>query len=202
MTKPTRLIYKYLSSILFKASINCRYPLSKSFIAWSVRLDIFRGGKFDISNVVGIREYCDILVYPGGLLDIGKNTRIMPQCEIVVSQDAILRIGSNCYIGRSCNIRCNEKIIIEDDCRLGQFVSLIGGQYDVLNHRNPPGQSDFITAPITIGKGVWLGAGSIVLPGIKIGEGAVLGAGAVATKDIPAFSIAVGNPARVIRYRG
>ena len=52
---------------------------------------------------------------------------------------------------------------------------------------------------ITIGNDVWLGAGVIVLPGITIGECSVIGAGAVVTKDIPPYSIAVGNPARVIK---
>ena len=53
--------------------------------------------------------------------------------------------------------------------------------------------------PITIGDGAWLGAGSIVLPGITIGKYAVIGAGSVVTKDIPDYTVAVGNPCRPIR---
>jgi maltose O-acetyltransferase len=53
--------------------------------------------------------------------------------------------------------------------------------------------------PITIGDNVWLGGGAIVLPGVTIGDNTVIGAGAVVTKDIPANSVAVGNPARVVR---
>lgn len=52
---------------------------------------------------------------------------------------------------------------------------------------------------ITINNDAWLGAGVIVLPGVTIGEGAVIGAGAVVTKDVPPFTISVGNPARVIK---
>lgn len=55
------------------------------------------------------------------------------------------------------------------------------------------------SAPITIGKEVWIGGGSIILQGVTIGDGAVVGAGSVVTKDIPARMVAVGNPARVIR---
>lgn len=53
--------------------------------------------------------------------------------------------------------------------------------------------------PIRIEKNVWLGTNAVVLPGITIGEGCVIGAGSVVTKDIPPFSVAVGNPARVLR---
>ena len=54
---------------------------------------------------------------------------------------------------------------------------------------------------VVIGHDVWIGHGAIVLPGRAIGTGAVVGAGAVVTKDVPAYAIAVGNPARVLRQR-
>ena len=53
--------------------------------------------------------------------------------------------------------------------------------------------------PITVGNNVWFGGGVKVLPGVTIGDNAVIGAGSVVTKDIPANSLAVGNPCRVIR---
>lgn len=57
----------------------------------------------------------------------------------------------------------------------------------------------YIKAPIRIGRGVHVGMGSIIMPGVTIGDGAIIGAGAVVTKDIPAWTIAVGAPAKVIR---
>ncbi|UCV30432.1 hypothetical protein KI617_07865 [Ferribacterium limneticum] len=57
------------------------------------------------------------------------------------------------------------------------------------------------SAPITIGKNVWLGYGVTVLPGVSIGDNAIIGAGAVVTHDIPPNAIAIGVPARVARQR-
>ncbi|NOH62218.1 DapH/DapD/GlmU-related protein [Vibrio sp. RE88] len=54
---------------------------------------------------------------------------------------------------------------------------------------------------VIIGHDVWIGHGAIVLPGVKVGNGAIIGAGSVVTKDVPAYSIVVGNPARVLRPR-
>jgi phosphonate metabolism protein (transferase hexapeptide repeat family) len=54
---------------------------------------------------------------------------------------------------------------------------------------------------VVLGNDVWIGHGAVVLPGVTIGNGAVLGAGAVASKDIPPFAIAVGVPAKILRYR-
>jgi galactoside O-acetyltransferase len=56
--------------------------------------------------------------------------------------------------------------------------------------------------PVTIGDNVWIGANSVVLPGITIGENSVIGAGSVVTKDIPANVVAVGNPCKVLREIG
>ncbi len=53
--------------------------------------------------------------------------------------------------------------------------------------------------PVNIGKDCWIGGGAIILPGVTIGDRCVIGAGSVVTKDIPADSLAVGNPAKIIK---
>ena len=60
-------------------------------------------------------------------------------------------------------------------------------------------QGHYPSEPILLERGSWVGAGVIILPGITIGKNAVVGAGSVVTKDVPAFTVAAGNPARVLR---
>jgi hypothetical protein len=54
---------------------------------------------------------------------------------------------------------------------------------------------------VVLGHDVWIGHGAVVLPGVTVGTGAVVGAGAVATRDVPPFAVAVGVPARILRFR-
>jgi acetyltransferase-like isoleucine patch superfamily enzyme len=60
---------------------------------------------------------------------------------------------------------------------------------------------DDTAASVIIEDNVWIGGGSIILPGVTIGSGAVIGAGSIVIKSVPPFSVAVGNPARVIKAR-
>ncbi len=57
------------------------------------------------------------------------------------------------------------------------------------------------TKPVTIEDDVWIGTRVIILPGLTIGRGSILGAGTVVTKDIPPFSVVVGNPGRIVKNR-
>lgn len=86
--------------------------------------------------------------------------------------------------------------------------TLVGYRSQILsvNHRIPVGKERIVEAghdgrPVIIGEDVWIGAGSIILPGVKIGDGAVIGAGSVVTKDVQPYAIVAGNPAKLIRYR-
>lgn len=94
-------------------------------------------------------------------------------------------------------------ITIEDDVMMGSGVHLY-----VNNHRfDSPDvpiidQGHYVSEPVVLKKGCWLGANVIVLPGVTIGENSVIGAGSLVTKSVPAGVLAAGNPARVIRKIG
>ncbi len=69
--------------------------------------------------------------------------------------------------------------------------------YHLKRPKSPASTIDFVH----IGHDVWIGAGALIRPGVTIGDGAVIGGNAVVTKDVPAYGIAVGNPAKLVRYR-
>ena len=106
-----------------------------------------------------------------------------------------IHIGKGVFINAGCKFQDQGGIFIGDNCLIGHNTVIA-----TLNHGMlPEERGDLIPSPVRIGNGVWIGSGSIILPGVTIGDNAIIGAGSVVTKDIPADMIAVGNPAKVIR---
>jgi acyl-[acyl carrier protein]--UDP-N-acetylglucosamine O-acyltransferase len=118
---------------------------------------------------------------------------------------------SKIYIGRNVVIRpgtmlfaspddSEGKIIIEDDVLIGSGVHVYVANHE---YRNPniliSEQGHSKAKKVVLKRGCWIGANSIILPGVTVGEHSVVGAGSVVTKDVPPYTVAVGNPARVIK---
>ena len=103
-------------------------------------------------------------------------------------------------MGRNTTILCVNKVTIGDDCMFASncFVS-------DENHGMDPSsgvryeKQKLTTKPVVLGRNVWVGEKAIILPGVTVGDNAIIGAGSVVTKDVPANTIAVGNPAKVIK---
>lgn len=89
--------------------------------------------------------------------------------------------------------------IIGNHVNLGQHVIVSGLNHDYQDIKTNASKQSYITKIISINDNVWIGANSIILPGVHIGEHCMIGAGSVVTKNIPSYSVAVGNPARVIK---
>jgi maltose O-acetyltransferase len=120
----------------------------------------------------------------------------------------------NGFINMGCTFLDGNKITIGDFTLIGPHVQLLASGHPANpDERIPDNLEDFfmgkaeaddfntnIAKPITIGEKCWIGGGAIVMGGVTIGDGTTIGAGSVVTKDIPARCVAVGNPARVIRY--
>lgn len=106
-----------------------------------------------------------------------------------------IRIGKRVFINSGCRFQDHGGVTIGDDALIGHNVTL-----STLNHDlDPAKRKDMRPAPIVIGKNVWIGAGSTVLPGVTVGDSAVVAAGAVVTKDVPENTVVAGVPARVVK---
>lgn len=125
-----------------------------------------------------IERGADLRVHEGGHIEIGDRTHIGPYTCL---SGRSIKIGQDCLIASHVGIYASNHIFAEPNRRINQ------------QGRNYQG--------IIIEDDCWLGTGVKVLDGVIIGQGSVIGAGAVVTKNIPAYSVAVGTPARVIAQR-
>lgn len=131
-------------------------------------------------------------------LSIGKNVDINPMRQV--------EFGSNVLISKNTSITTSlshdSKITIGNDVMIAHNVLIIGGNHKISDINIPMRlQGEGKQGSIVIEDDVWIGAGVIVLTGIRIGKGSVIGAGSVVTKNIPRYSVAVGNPAKVVKTR-
>ncbi len=136
-----------------------------------------------------------------GRIFLGDNVAINDGCKLCpANKNAKIEIGNWSSLSYNCFIFASAHITIGNDCMLAPFVYLVDS-----NHGIKKGvlmrKQQMAAKPIVIGNDVWVGAGAKILAGVRVGDGAVIGAGAVVTKDVPANSIAVGIPAKVIKER-
>lgn len=114
--------------------------------------------------------------------------------------DAVIEIGANSRINGSC-IHAYKSIKIGKNCLIAANCQIIDGNghdlsfSNVENRINTSGDAE----EIIIEDNVWIGANSMILPGVKIGYGSVIAAGSIVAKDIPGMCIAGGNPAKIIK---
>lgn len=113
-----------------------------------------------------------------------------------------LEVGENSYLAPFVFIGGPGKVRIGRDCMIASHSTLIANNHNFDNTDVPISRQGLTCKGIHIEEDCWLGSGVRVLDGVTIGRGSVIGAGAVVTKDIPAYSVAAGVPAKVIRKRG
>ena len=134
---------------------------------------------------------------------LGKGATWDPTTSIIMGYENIA-LGPGCFIGPFALLSDAEGVRIEigGDTVIGPSLIVMAGDHEFskagqLFRGSDPGENQ----SVTIEENVWIGARVTVLKGVKIGRGAVVGAGSVVVKDVPAMTVAVGNPARVMRRR-
>ena len=125
---------------------------------------------------------------------VGRNTIL--SCK---NGDIDVADGSN--IGFNCELFSASRVSIGRDVLMAAYSYVIGGDHDFSDPSKSVLAQSRTSAGVTIGDGVWIGAGAKILDGVTLGEHAVIGAGAVVRESVPASAIAVGIPARVVSFR-
>lgn len=143
-------------------------------------------GKSRLENVI-IKNYCSFadnsFIVNSNISDytsVGRNSTII-----------------NATIGKFCSISWN--VTVGATKHYTDRISTHAFPY-IINYGFCD-KDDKIIEPVIVGNDVWIGANAIIMPNIRIGSGSVIGANSVVTKDVPPYSIVVGNPAKVLRFR-
>jgi acetyltransferase-like isoleucine patch superfamily enzyme len=140
----------------------------------------------------------------GGEVRLGDRVHLYRDTIVEIGAGGSVIIGDNTHVQSSCNLKgFMGNLIIGRDVQIAPHCGFSPYEHnfdnrDLVIHQ----QGIRSVGDIVLEDDVWLGLGVAVLEGVHIGKGAVIGAGAVVTHDIPAYAIAVGVPARVIRMRG
>lgn len=108
-----------------------------------------------------------------------------------------IHVGKNFFANYNCTIIDVAKVIIGDNCQMAPNVAIYTAGHPVYPDTRNSGYE--YGKEVRIGNNVWIGGNTVICPGVTVGNNCVIGAGSVVTRDIPDWTVAVGNPCRVIR---
>lgn len=190
----TSIFYKYknktslLGELFYGQMIKYSFRAPYSHLLFVVRPVCIIGGRY---------------ICVGDTVKIGKGSTVSAWVFDKKNTETKIIIGNNVVIGSYDHITAYNSIIIEDNVLLGKYVTITDnshGKNSVEELSIPPIKRDLYSkGGVIIKKNVWIGDKVTILPNVTIGEGAIVGANSVVTKDVPAFSVVCGNPARVIK---
>lgn len=161
----------------------------------------FRGGR--IERYIHIWNGQNITI--GSNVNIGKNSLLATHPNPLHLIPEII-IGNCCNFGEQVHITCANRIKIGNGLLTGRRCTITDNSHGKSDRSildmNPSMRTIESKGSVVIGNNVWLGDNVIVLPGVTIGDGVIVGANSVVTKNIPSYSVAVGNPAKVVKSFG
>lgn len=153
------------------------------------RKKIQKLNSLDYSDFDGIKEATKEL--------LGKSENAFLTPPFFCDYGSHIEAGKNLWTNYNCTILDVAKVRIGDNCMLAPNVAIYTAGHPI--HPMSRNSGYEYGKEVTIGDNVWIGGSSVICPGVHIGSNVVIGAGSVVTKDIPDWSLAAGNPCRVIR---
>jgi acetyltransferase-like isoleucine patch superfamily enzyme len=134
---------------------------------------------------------------------VSKNVAFQRDVKISLSPETsgVLLIGENSYVGDGCFLSVHASVNIGSNVMIGAYSYITSAVHRIADANRPMISQGFAGRTVNISDDVWIGTGSIILPGVTVGKGSVIGAGSVVTKDVPSMEIWGGVPAQKIRSR-
>lgn len=175
-----------------------RFIRQKSILLWMKIFGKYGFRKIGKGVVIdGMPEF----IWPCADIRLMNNVRIGKRCVFQGSSNSVILLNDKVTVNDGCIITSLFSITIGEGTSIGEYTSIRDYNHKFDDINTPIKKQDYFGAPIEIGKDCWIGRGCIILPGVVIGDGAVIGANSVVSKDVPAFAVAAGIPAKLIKMR-
>lgn len=190
--------FKNLKKIEYLNKYKGLYPVANTVFDLKEGAKIVINGDLTLNNNKLPHSKSEVLVQmcKFSKLIVNGNFSIGYGSDILIKEGATLELNGG-YCNSNVEIRCGNRITIGKNCAIGRGVKILDSDFHIIYDEN--GQCINYSKPINIGNNVWIGTGATVLKGVVIGDGAIIGANSVVTKNVPAHSISVGNPAKIVK---
>lgn len=151
-----------------------------------------------------VKKGKDSVIYRSVRKDITPfNKFIMGRRSVIEDYSIVNNAMGDIVIGNNCRVGISTLVLgpieLKDNVNIAQHVVLLGFDHDYQDIVSEPHKQKILTQKIVLNENVWIGANSVILPGISVGRNSLIGAGSVVTRDVPPYCAAVGNPARIVK---
>jgi acetyltransferase-like isoleucine patch superfamily enzyme len=164
-----------------RLAIHREFAQRRAFVRWPVQgnvLESFRDGR----------------------LEVGEHALLEPNVWLTTGDSGRIRIGGDTFLNIGVMVASVELVDIGDHCMFANGCFITDGDHRFDDFHTPVTWQGFSTkGPTKVGDNVWCGANVVITSGVTIGERCVIGANSVVTSDLPAYSIAAGAPAKVLK---
>ena len=160
-----------------------------------MKYKILYGSRIQMAKINSLKGRIEIDLFSDAKCRIGNFLMTAGPFYIKCTDKAEITIGDNCFFNHNCSLTAAENIVIGNQCMVANNFVVVDHDHD---RKDGKILKELVSAPVKIGNNVWCGANVTVLKGVTIGDGAVIAAGSVVNRDVAAYSVVAGVPARKI----
>ena len=160
-----------------------------------MKYKILYGSRIQMAKINSLKGRIEIDLFSDAKCRIGNFLMTAGPFYIKCTDKAEITIGDNCFFNHNCSLTAAENIVIGNQCMFANNFVVVDHDRD---RKDGKILKELVSAPVKIGNNVWCGANVTVLKGVTIGDGAVIAAGSVVNRDVAAYSVVAGVPARKI----